>query len=227
MFACHGRICYNPIDKDSVLCIEGDILDDLTGRQNAILDFIKREIRVRGYPPSVREIGEAVGLSSSSTVHNHLTQLEQKGYIRRDPTKPRAIEVLEDDWSCIKREFVSVPLVGRITAGEPILAAQNIEEVFPIPYGLIRNTDVFMLSVQGESMIEAGIRDGDLLFIRKQNYASNGDIVAALLDEDATIKTFYKENDYIRLQPENSHMQPIIVKDVKILGKVIGVFRLL
>jgi len=203
-------------------------VEDLNSRQMMILDFIKREVRVRGYPPTVREIGEAVGLSSSSTVHNHLSQLEQKGHIRRDPIKPRAIEVLEDDdWSYNKGNFVSVPLVGKITAGEPILASQNIEEVFPIPYNLIRNTEVFMLSVQGDSMIEAGIHSGDLLFIRKQNHASSGDIVVALIDDEATVKTFYKEIDHIRLQPENSHMQPIIVKEAKILGKVIGVFRLL
>jgi repressor LexA len=204
---------------------EVDSLDDLTTRQIAILDFIKREIRVRGYPPSVREIGEAVGLSSSSTVHNHLSILEQKGYIRRDPTKPRAIEILDE--MNYNREFVPVPLVGKITAGEPILAAQNIENIFPIPYDLIKDTDVFMLSVQGDSMVEAGIFDGDLLFIKKQSHASNGDIVAALIEDEATIKTFYKETDYIRLQPENNLMKPIITKEVRILGKVIGVFRLL
>lgn len=197
---------------------------DLSPRQKAILDYIKQEIRLKGYPPAVREIGEAVGLSSSSTVHGHLAQLEEKGYIRRDPTKPRAIEVLDEPFA-IKKEMVNVPIVGKVTAGEPILAVENIEDTFPLPLDFVRNDNVFMLSVRGESMIEAGILDGDFVLVRQQSTAKNGDIVVALIEEEATVKTFYKEADHIRLQPENPHLEPILVRDVNIMGKVIGVFR--
>lgn len=200
----------------------------LSKRQQEILDFIKREVREKGYPPSVREIGEAVGLSSSSTVHGHLARLESKGLIRRDPTKPRAIEVLDG------REITEpevpvrqVPIVGRVTAGQPITAVENIEEYFPLPEKLAPSGDqVFMLEVMGDSMIEAGILDGDYVVVRQQNNAENGDIVVAMTEDyEATVKRFYKEKDYIRLQPENSTMAPIIVENVKILGKVIGVYR--
>lgn len=198
---------------------------DLTGRQVAILKFIKNELQKKGYPPSVREIGQAVGLSSSSTVHGHLAQLEEKGYIRRDPTKPRAIEVLDGDTNFVRKEVVNVPVVGKVTAGQPILAVENVEDTFPLPLDFVNNDNVFMLSVRGDSMVEAGILDGDYVLIRQQNHAKNGDIVVALIGDEATVKTFYKEKDYVRLQPENSTLEPIFVRDVKVLGKVIGVFR--
>ncbi|ADG82354.1 LexA family transcriptional repressor [Thermincola ferriacetica] len=198
---------------------------DLNARQIAILEFIKREIRKKGYPPSVREIGKAVGLSSSSTVHGHLAQLEEKGYIRRDPTKPRTIEILDPDSPVIKKEMVNVPIVGKVTAGEPILAVENIEDTFPLPLDFVKNDNVFMLSVRGDSMVEAGILDGDYILVRQQSNAKNGDIVVALLGDEATVKTFYKEKDYIRLQPENPRLEPIITNEAQIIGKVIGVFR--
>lgn len=198
---------------------------DLNERQISILNFIKKELQKKGYPPSVREIGEAVGLSSSSTVHGHLAQLEKKGYIRRDPTKPRAIEVIEGEGNFVRKEIVNVPIVGRVTAGEPILAVENIEDTFPLPIEFVNNDNVFILSVRGESMINAGILDGDYVVVRQQSVARNGEIVVALLEDEATVKTFYKEKDYIRLQPENPYMDPIYATDVKILGKVTGVFR--
>lgn len=198
---------------------------DLSPRQIAILDFIKKQTRAKGYPPSVREIGNAVGLSSSSTVHGHLAQLEEKGYIRRDPAKPRAIEVTDGSSGLIKKEMVNVPVVGKVTAGQPILAVENVEDSFPLPLDFVRSDNVFILSVRGDSMIEAGILDGDYVLVRQQSTAKNGDIVVALLGDEATVKTFYKENDHIRLQPENPTLQPILVKEVSILGKVIGVFR--
>ncbi len=200
----------------------------LSEKQRKILDFLKQEILTRGYPPSVREICDAVGLKSTSTVHGYLERLEKKGLIRRDPTKPRAIEILDDTTYVFKKELVNVPIVGRVTAGQPILAVENIEDTFPIPAQYLHNTqnDVFMLSVKGDSMIEAGILDGDLVIIEKKPTAQNGDMVVALIEDEATVKTFYKEVDHIRLQPENSAMEPIIVKDVTILGKVIGVIRM-
>ncbi|HHV65059.1 MAG TPA: transcriptional repressor LexA [Peptococcaceae bacterium] len=198
---------------------------DLSPRQLAILEIIKKEIALKGYPPSVREIGEAVGLTSSSTVHNHLNILEQKGYIRRDPTKPRAIEVLDSSSEFGSRRIVHIPIVGRVTAGEPILAVENIEDSFPVSYDLVKDDTVFMLRVQGDSMIEAGILDKDLILVKQQHTANNGDIVVALLEDEATVKRFYKEKDLIRLQPENQYMEPIYSKNVTILGKVIGVFR--
>ncbi|MHB9146224.1 MAG: transcriptional repressor LexA [Symbiobacteriia bacterium] len=200
--------------------------DGLTDRQLEILDYIKEQIRQKGYPPSVREIGEAVGLSSSSTVHGHLSRLEEKGFIRRDPTKPRAIEITEGDFYLTRHRTVNVPLVGRVTAGAPILAVENLEDSFPLPFELIRDEDVFMLAVRGESMIEAGILDGDFVIVRRQSAAHNGDIVVALVgDEEATVKRFFHEKDHIRLQPENSTMEPIISQDVTILGKVVALFR--
>jgi repressor LexA len=197
----------------------------LTTRQKQILKYIKDSLRSKGYPPSVREIGEAVGLSSSSTVHSYLSKLESMGFIRRDPTKPRAIDVLEEaPWR--QKQITPVPLVGRVTAGEPILAVENIEETYPFPTELVGDNDTFMLAVKGTSMIDAGILDGDYVLVRSQNTARNGDIVVALIDEEeATVKRFFKEKDYIRLQPENSSMEPICSRNVSILGKVIGVFR--
>lgn len=199
----------------------------LSKRQQDILNFIKEEVREKGYPPSVREIGEAVGLASSSTVHGHLARLESKGLIRRDPTKPRAIEILDYDESIPKTKVVNVPVVGKVTAGMPITAIENIEEYFPLPEHFAPGDgNLFMLKVVGDSMIEAGILDGDYVIVRKQNSANNGEIVVAMTEEDeATVKRLFKEKDFIRLQPENSTMEPIIVKNVTILGKVIGVFR--
>ncbi|WP_058304360.1 transcriptional repressor LexA [Gorillibacterium timonense] len=201
----------------------------LSGRQQAILEFIRNEVRAKGYPPSVREIGEAVGLASSSTVHGHLDRLEKKGMIRRDPTKPRAIELLgtgDDTVSQFSFSIARVPLIGKVTAGVPITATENIEDYFPLPEHYVGDHTVFMLTVQGESMIDAGIHDGDYVIVRQQSTANNGDIVVAMNEDDeATVKTFYKEKDYIRLQPQNTTMQPILLKNVSILGKVVGVFR--
>ncbi|HHZ20670.1 MAG TPA: transcriptional repressor LexA [Firmicutes bacterium] len=200
-------------------------MDDLSPRQQKILRFIQQELMRKGYPPSVREIGEAVGLSSSSTVHAHLERLEQLGYIRRDPTKPRAIEVLTGDSPTLLPPVTAVPVVGRVTAGEPILAEQNIEEYFPLPKDFLRYEDVFILKIRGESMIEAGIFDGDLVLVKRDNNANNGDIVVALLGDEATVKRFYKEKNRFRLQPENSTMEPIYTDDCLVLGKVIGLIR--
>lgn len=203
-------------------------MSKLSNRQQAILDFIKREVREKGYPPSVREIGEAVGLASSSTVHGHLERLEKKGLIRRDPTKPRAIEITDgdDSFSQFPQSITRVPLIGKVTAGEPILATENIEEYFPLPSHIVADHTVFMLSVSGDSMIEAGILDGDYVIVRQQQTANNGDIVVAMTEDDeATVKTFYREKDHIRLQPENPALEPIRLKNVTILGKVIGLFR--
>lgn len=202
------------------------MFEDLSSRQIQILNFIKSEIANKGYPPSVREIGKAVGLSSSSTVHAHLSQIEKKGYIRRDPTKPRAIEILDGyNYDIPKKEVTYIPVVGKITAGEPILAVENIQDTFPLPTDFLGDGEFFILSVSGESMIEAGINDGDNVIVRKQNHCRNGDIVAALLEDEATIKRYYKEKKHIRLQPENSNMDPIITTEVLILGKVVGLYR--
>ncbi|WP_066290134.1 transcriptional repressor LexA [Bacillus sp. FJAT-29937] len=201
----------------------------LSKRQQDILNFIKEEVRQKGYPPSVREIGEAVGLASSSTVHGHLARLESKGLIRRDPTKPRAIEILDLEGTVQAPDYkiVNVPIVGKVTAGQPITAIENVEEYFPLPERLVPDADhVFMLEIMGESMIEAGILDGDYVIVRQQQTANNGDIIVAMTEDDeATVKRFFKEKDYIRLQPENSSMEPIILRNVSILGKVIGVYR--
>ena len=198
-------------------------MQDLSAKKQQILSYLKSEVQKKGYPPSVREICQAVGLKSTSTVHAHLSRLEKKGYIRRNPTKPRAIEILDQT---DKKDVVEVPIVGTITAGTPILAVQNIEDTFPLPVNFLNyDTDVFMLRVKGESMIEAGIFDRDFILVRQQSSADNGDIIVALLEDSATVKTYYKEKDYIRLQPENATMSPIITKDVKVLGKVIGLFR--
>ena len=199
----------------------------ISAKQKEILEYIKSEILSKGYPPAVREICEAVDLKSTSSVHSHLETLEKNGYIRRDPTKPRAIEILDDDFNLTRREVVNVPIVGHVAAGEPILATENIENYFPIPVEYMPNEETFMLKVKGESMINAGIFNGDNVLVKKQPHAENGDIVVALVDDSATVKTFYKEEGYYRLQPENDTMDPIIVKECSILGKVFGVFRFL
>lgn len=199
----------------------------ISPKQKEILEYIKSQILERGFPPAVRDICEAVNLKSTSSVHSHLETLEKNGYIRRDPTKPRAIEILDDSFNFTRREMVNVPMVGRVAAGEPILAEQNIENYFPIPMEFMPNNQTFMLTVKGESMINAGIFDGDMVLVEQRNTARNGEMVVALIDDGATVKTFYKEEGVIRLQPENDTMDPIIVPDVTILGKVIGVFRFL
>ena len=197
----------------------------ISPKQKEILEYIKDQILQRGFPPAVRDICEAVHLKSTSSVHSHLETLEKNGYIRRDPTKPRAIEILDDTFNLTRREVTNVPLIGHVAAGEPILAQENIENYFPIPVEMLPNNNTFMLTVKGESMINAGILDGDYVLVEEQHTASNGDMVVALIEDGATVKTFYKEEGMIRLQPENDFMDPIIVRDVQILGKVIGVFR--
>ncbi|MBV7276751.1 transcriptional repressor LexA [Clostridium thailandense] len=195
-----------------------------SNKQAEIYEFIKSQIKEKGYPPSVREIGAAVGLRSTSTVHGHLERLEKKGLIKRDATKPRTIEVVEN--SSNRKELVNVPIIGTITAGSPILAVENIEDVFPLPMDYVKsNKELFILKVSGESMIEAGILDGDLSIIEKINSAENGDIVVALIENEATLKRFFKEKDHIRLQPENKTMSPIIVPDCQIIGKLVGIYR--
>ncbi|MEE0685395.1 MAG: transcriptional repressor LexA [Lachnospiraceae bacterium] len=197
----------------------------ITQKQSDILEFIKSELLSKGYPPTVRDICNAVNLKSTSSVHAHLETLEKNGYIRRDPTKPRAIEIIDENFSLTGREVVNVPIVGRVAAGEPLLATQNIENYFPIPMEFMPNNDVFMLEVKGESMINVGIFEGDWIVVEKKNTARNGEIIVALVDDSATVKTFYKEDGHIRLQPENDTMDPIIVPDCKILGKVISLYR--
>ena len=199
----------------------------ISQKQKEILEYIKQEILNKGYPPAVREICEAVHLKSTSSVHSHLETLEKNGYIRRDPTKPRAIEIMDDTFNLTRREVVNVPMVGRVAAGEPILASENVESYFPIPTEFMPNEKTFMLKVKGASMINAGIFDGDNILVKQQSTASNGDMVVALVEDSATVKTYYKEDGHYRLQPENDTMEPIIVdKDqLEILGKVFGVFR--
>ena len=199
----------------------------ITDKQREILEYIKEMILKKGYPPAVREICEAVHLKSTSSVHSHLESLEKNGYIRRDPTKPRTIEILDDDFALTRRELVNVPVIGTVAAGTPILAEQNIEDYLPIPAGILPNKEVFMLKVKGNSMIEAGIYNGDKVIVAKQPNAENGDKVVALVDDSATVKTFYRENGHFRLQPENSSMDPIILDQVEILGKVIGLIRMM
>ena len=198
----------------------------ITKKQTEILEYIKTQILNKGYPPSVRDICQAVDLKSTSSVHAHLETLEKNGYIRRDPTKPRAIEIIDDNFNLTRREVVNVPLVGRIAAGEPILAVENVVSYFPIPAEYMPNEDVFMLTVKGESMINMGIYDGDNIIVSKCSSARNGEVVVALVDDSATVKRFYREDGHIRLQPENDYMDPIIVPDCEILGKVIGLVRL-
>lgn len=197
---------------------------DVSDKQLEIYEFLKIYTENKGYPPSVREICEAVNLRSTSTVHGHLKRLEAKGLIRRDPTKPRALEIIEI--SNNKKEMLNIPIIGKVTAGAPILATENIEDTFPIPIDYIKHNDeLFILKVTGDSMINAGINDGDYAIIEKAPTAANGDIVVALIENEATIKTFYKEKDHIRLQPENDTLSPIIVEDCSILGKLVGLFR--
>lgn len=197
----------------------------ISAKQKEILEYIKQEILNKGYPPAVREICEAVHLKSTSSVHSHLETLEKNGYIRRDPTKPRAIEIMDDTFNLTRREMVNVPVIGNVAAGQPLLAVQNIENYFPIPAEYMPNQETFMLKVKGESMINAGILDGDHILVERQSTASNGEIVVALVDDSATVKTYYKEDGHYRLQPENDTMDPIIVDECSILGKVFGVFR--
>lgn len=198
----------------------------ITQKQIEILEFIKQEILDKGYPPAVREICEAVDLKSTSSVHAHLSTLEKNGYIRRDPTKPRAIEICDDTFQMVRTEMVSLPVIGTVAAGQPILAEENIESYFPVPAEILPQGESFILKVKGDSMINVGIYSGDQIFVQSCNTSHNGDTVVALIDDSATVKTFYKENGHIRLQPENDTMEPIIVEDCQILGKVYGVFRL-
>ena len=199
----------------------------ISAKQQEILEYIKDEILHKGYPPAVREICQAVNLKSTSSVHSHLETLEKNGYIRRDPTKPRAIEIMDDTFNLNRREMVNVPILGNVAAGEPLFAEENIEDYFPIPAEMVPNSEVFMLHVRGESMINVGILDGDNVLVQQQNTAKDGEMVVALVEDSATEKTYYKEDGYIRLQPENDTMEPIIVPDCQILGKVFGIFRFL
>lgn len=201
--------------------------DKISAKQGEILEYIKSEILGKGYPPSVREICDAVHLKSTSSVHSHLESLERNGYIRRDPTKPRAIEIMDDVFNLVRREVVNVPLVGTVAAGQPLLAEENIEGYFPIPVEMLPNKETFMLRVKGDSMINAGIFDGDRVIIQQQAHAENGEIVVALIDDSATVKRFFKEDGRYRLQPENDAMEPIYAEEVQILGKVVGLFRLM
>lgn len=197
----------------------------ISEKQREILEYIKAEILNRGYPPAVREICEAVKLKSTSSVHAHLETLEKNGYIRRDPTKPRAIEICDDSFQMVRTEMVSIPIIGNVAAGQPILAEENIQDYFPVPADVVPKGESFILNVRGESMINAGIFNGDRVFVNVCTTANNGDIVVALIDDSATVKTFYKEDGHIRLQPENDTMDPIIVDNCQILGKVYGVLR--
>jgi repressor LexA len=210
----------------------------LNERQQQILDFVNRQVEEKGYPPSVREICSAVGFKSTSTVHGYLEKLRKNGLIAKDPTKPRAIRVIGGSRTTPRKdsearknyysgkELVDVPIVGKVTAGQPILAVENIEDTFPLPVDFVHNSTAFMLRVRGDSMIEAGILDNDLVLVKQQSTANNGDIVVALIGDEATVKTFYREKDHVRLQPQNSYMEPIIVRDnITVLGRVIGVFR--
>lgn len=197
----------------------------ISAKQQEILDYIKEEILKKGYPPTVREICETVRLKSTSSVHSHLETLEKNGYIRRDPTKPRAIEICDESFQTVRTEMVSLPIIGNVAAGQPIFAEENIVDYFPVPADVVPKGESFILNVRGDSMINAGIFNGDRVFVNSCSTARNGDIVVALIEDSATVKTFYKENGYIRLQPENDTMDPIIVENCQILGKVFGIFR--
>ena len=199
----------------------------ITAKQEEILSYIKETILQKGYPPAVREICEAVRLKSTSSVHSHLETLERNGYIRRDPTKPRTIEILDDNFALTRREMVQIPMIGTVAAGQPILAEEQIEDYFPMPAEMLPNGQVFMLRVKGDSMVNAGIFSGDQVLVSQQHTAQNGEIVVALVEDSATVKRFYKEDGHYRLQPENEDMEPIIVPDVEILGKVVGLFRMM
>lgn len=197
----------------------------ITAKQQQILDYIKEEILSKGYPPTVREICEKVGLKSTSSVHSHLSTLENNGYIRRDPTKPRAIEIMDDEFALSRREMANIPIIGRVAAGEPLLAVENIENYFSLPVEFLPSGEVFILKVKGDSMINVGIYEDDYLIVEKTSTAKNGDIVVALIEDSVTVKRFYKENGYIRLQPENDNLDPIIVNDCIIVGKVHSLYR--
>lgn len=197
----------------------------ITSKQQEILEYIKSQILSKGYPPAVREICEAVNLKSTSSVHSHLETLEKNGYIRRDPTKPRAIEIIDDEFNITRREMVSVPVVGTVAAGQPLLAVENIQEYFPIPADYMPNAETFILKVKGDSMVNVGIYEGDRILVQRTSTAVNGEIVVALIDDSVTVKTYYKENGHYRLQPENDFMDPIIVNELSILGRVIGLYR--
>lgn len=215
-------MCYSMGRKDGDCMVQ----EKLTSKQQEILEYIKETILNKGYPPAVREICEAVHLKSTSSVHSHLETLEEKGYIRKNPAKPRTIEIIDDCFNLTRREVVNVPLIGTVAAGAPLLAEENIENYYPIPVELLPNAETFMLNVKGNSMINAGIFDGDQLIVERCSTAYDGEIVVALVDDSATVKRFYKEDGYYRLQPENDEMEPIIVDHIKIIGKVIGLFRL-
>lgn len=203
------------------------MLNNISDKQEEILKYIKQCILSKGYPPSVREICKAVNLKSTSSVHSHLEVLEEKGYIRKDPTKPRTIEIVDEQFNLSRREMANIPILGQVAAGMPIFAEENIEDYFSIPVDMLPNIETFMLNVKGDSMINCGIFEGDKILVAKQNHARNGDIVVALIEDSATVKTFYKENGHFRLQPENDNMEPIIVNELEILGKVIGLFRMM
>lgn len=198
----------------------------ITAKQTEILEYIKSQILNKGYPPSVRDICAAVNLKSTSSVHAHLETLEKNGYIRRDPSKSRTIEIIDDNFNLVRREVVNVPILGQVAAGQPLLAVENVSNYFPIPSEYLPNEETFMLTVKGDSMVNMGIYEGDQIIIKKQNTANNGEVIVALVDDSATVKRFYKENGHIRLQPENDFMDPIIVDDCEILGKVIGLIRM-
>lgn len=200
--------------------------DKISAKQQEILEYIKKVTLSRGYPPAVREICQAVSLKSTASVHSHLSVLEERGYIRRDPSKPRAIEIIDDDFDLTRREISNIPVVGNVAAGEPILAEENIRDYFPLPADMLPNDQVFMLKIRGDSMIGAGILDGDLVVVRQTNSASNGDMVVALIEDGATVKYYYKENGHFRLQPDNPDYDPIITENLQILGQVIGVIRM-
>ncbi|MGM0438070.1 MAG: transcriptional repressor LexA [Bacillota bacterium] len=206
-------------------------MKELTDRQKQIFDYIVQEINEKGYPPSVREIGKAVGLKSPASVHSHLKTLEKLNYIRRDPSKPRAIEILYKNQNKkenkLEKDMLYIPMVGKVTAGVPVLAEENVDDYFPVPAGYLKNTnkDFFMLEVRGDSMINVGIHDGDLVIAQKQNHAENGEVVIGLIEDEATVKTYYKEKDHIKLQPENDSYEPILGKNIKVLGKVVGLYR--
>lgn len=228
MFAFIERLCYICISL-RLYFLGGKFMPNgkISSKQQEILEYMKQEILSKGYPPSVREICSAVNLSSTSSVHAHLEKLEKNGFIRRDPAKPRCIEIVDDSFQLTRREMAQIPVVGTVAAGQPILATQNITDYFPIPAEYAPNAECFMLKVKGESMINVGIMDGDQIFVERCNTARNGDIVVALVEDSATVKTFYRENGHYRLQPENDTMEPIIVDNVEILGRVFGVFRLM
>ncbi len=198
----------------------------ITDKQKEILDFMKSQILAKGYPPSVREICEAVNLRSTSSVHAHLETLEKNGYIRRDPTKPRAIEIIDDEFGLTRRDMVNIPIVGTVAAGQPLLAVENVLDYFPIPVDMLPNKELFMLRVKGDSMVNMGIFEGDTIIVARQDTASNGEVVVALVDDSATVKRFYKEQGHYRLQPENDSMEPIIVDRCQVIGKVVGLVRM-